>query len=442
MEFDDMSIREQREQLYNEVWKEPIVTVAKRYGISDTGFRKRCKRFCIPLPPTGYWAKLNAGKSVVKKPKLPPLKSNAYLNQGYGIETTEDSKILKYIDTEVLSVEELKGIDSMDLLTPESKKRFLNWCSKIRVPKRIEKYDELITTHQSEIAYRKARDAEHKFKDITFSMFSNSKIKYQNNKAVIPINVSEKETGRAYRIMDTFIKSIRELEGRILVELKEEEDIAFIDLNVYTVSFIISEGKIKWRSFLSDSQQENITKSLRPSYEKVFNGELTIEFKEVLNFSERNKVPEVLLKFEDTSNTKLEEQLGEILIALCRLANKVKIYNIIKDHENELKHKEQRQLYEIEEENKRQLMIIEEERRKKENLVEGMENQMENWYKSQRLHKYADELEVLVATTADANTKEFLIAYIKLVRKKAESCNPIVDILNEVIAIGIKRLVE
>jgi hypothetical protein len=447
MEFDDMSILEQREKLYNEVWKEPIVTVAKRYEISDTALRKRCKNLNIPLPPKGYWAKLNVGKPVIEKPKLPPLKTIVSRKQGYGVETVKDSTILKFIDTDTLSIEELKEVkelDSMNLLTPDSRKKFLNWCNKIRVPKRIEKYDPLILAHQSEIAYRKARDEEHKFKDITYSMFSNSKVKYQNNQAVIPINVSEKEIGRVYRIMDTFIKAIRELNGRIKVELSErkEEDFASIDLNGNTASFIISERKVKRRSLQSNFQQENVTKGFRPSYEGVFNGELIIEFNEVLHFSDGNKVPELPLKFEDSINIKLEDQLGEILIALCTLFNKVKIANIIKEHESELKYIEQRRLYEIEEENKRQLQISEEQKRKKEHLVEGMKQQMDNWYKSKRLQNYANELEAFVATAADDSNKELLIAYISLVREKAESSNPIEDILNEVQAIDIKSLIE
>lgn len=437
MEFDDMSILEQREKLYNEVWIEPIVTVAKRYGLSDNGLRRRCRNLNIPLPPKGYWAKLNDAKPVVEKPELPPLKTIVSREQGYGVQTAEDRSILKFIDTDTLSIEELKELkelDSMNLLTSDSKKRFINWCSKIKVPKRIENYDPLILAHQSEIAYRKARDEEHKFKDITYSMLSKSKIKYQNNQAAIPINVSEKEIGRVYRIMDTFIKAIRELNGRIKVELSErkEEDFASIDLNGNTASFIISERKVKRRSLQSNFQQENVTRGFRPSYEGVFNGELIIEFNEVIHFSDGNKVPELPLKFEDSINIKLEDQLGEILIALCTLLNKVKIANIIRNREYAEKKNVQRRFYEIEEENKRQLQITEEQRCKKEHLVEGMEQQMENWYKSQRLKKYAEELETFVATAADANTKEILKAYIILVNKKAESCNPIDDILNEV----------
>ena len=41
---------DEREKLYNEVWTEPVTTVAQRYDISDNGLRKHCKRLGIPLP--------------------------------------------------------------------------------------------------------------------------------------------------------------------------------------------------------------------------------------------------------------------------------------------------------------------------------------------------------------------------------------------------------
>jgi hypothetical protein len=53
-----------RAQLYNLVWSEPIIKIAKRYGLSDVGLSKLCRRHNIPLPPRGYWAKLQAGKAV------------------------------------------------------------------------------------------------------------------------------------------------------------------------------------------------------------------------------------------------------------------------------------------------------------------------------------------------------------------------------------------
>jgi len=68
-----VAIRYERAKLYEEVWAEPVVKVAKQYGISDVALRKICKKLAVPLPPLGYWAKLAAGK----KPPTPPLPKHA-----------------------------------------------------------------------------------------------------------------------------------------------------------------------------------------------------------------------------------------------------------------------------------------------------------------------------------------------------------------------------
>jgi hypothetical protein len=61
-----------REELYEMVWKEPVTKVAPRFGISDVALRKICVKHQIPTPDLGYWAKLQHGKMVKKRP-LPAL---------------------------------------------------------------------------------------------------------------------------------------------------------------------------------------------------------------------------------------------------------------------------------------------------------------------------------------------------------------------------------
>ncbi|MEI7445668.1 MAG: hypothetical protein WCK28_12320 [Burkholderiales bacterium] len=61
----------ERRALYDEVWREPLTKLAKRYGLSDVGLRKICVQLAIPLPERGYWAKLAAGKKLPQKPLRP-----------------------------------------------------------------------------------------------------------------------------------------------------------------------------------------------------------------------------------------------------------------------------------------------------------------------------------------------------------------------------------
>lgn len=58
-----------RDELYRRVWETPVRTLAKEFDISDVGLSKACRRASIPLPPVGYWTKVQHGQ----KPKKPPL---------------------------------------------------------------------------------------------------------------------------------------------------------------------------------------------------------------------------------------------------------------------------------------------------------------------------------------------------------------------------------
>jgi hypothetical protein len=65
-------IRLSRQQLFEQVWSKPVATLAEEWGLSGPGLKKVCRRLVVPVPPRGYWAKLNAGKSV-RRAKLPVL---------------------------------------------------------------------------------------------------------------------------------------------------------------------------------------------------------------------------------------------------------------------------------------------------------------------------------------------------------------------------------
>ncbi|MCC5785908.1 MAG: hypothetical protein JJU33_04305 [Phycisphaerales bacterium] len=60
-----------RQQLYEQVWATPLRVLASEYSLSDVGLAKVCKKYAIPRPPVGYWAKVEHGKKV-KQPQLPP----------------------------------------------------------------------------------------------------------------------------------------------------------------------------------------------------------------------------------------------------------------------------------------------------------------------------------------------------------------------------------
>jgi len=438
-----MTFDEERKKLFDEVWKEPMTTVAKRYELSDNGLRKRCIKLEIPLPPAGYWAKVQAGKPVPAQPELPPYKALSVQKEASGI-YKKSNMGLELIDMSDQSSEQLKELDGLDLLAPESKERLLKWCKKIEVPKRIAQYNPLIVDYQAEMEYRKKRDEEHRFRDVfrfsMYLMYEKPKIQYRKNKAVLPISVSNKHANRAFRIIDTLIKLVGDWDGTVAVRSGEEDNASF-RLFGHVFSFQLTESMVKRRSLLSSLSPEKAPTDFKPMYEKVFSGRFKIEFTEILDYSHKDKTPKAF-KFEDSVDNPIENQMGDIFIVLCQTANEAAIIDIIAKREMKLKEIEQKRLQEIEGEKRRRLLQIEEQNRRKQNLIHNIENQMEGWFKSQKLLKYAEELEAFASDTNDETVREPLSTYIKLVRQKAEKCDPVKVILTEVKAIITKSLTD
>ena len=53
-----------RKELYGMVWSKSMVQLAKGFNLSDVGLAKICKKYNIPRPGPGYWAKREHGKQV------------------------------------------------------------------------------------------------------------------------------------------------------------------------------------------------------------------------------------------------------------------------------------------------------------------------------------------------------------------------------------------
>jgi len=65
--------RYDREELYEKVWKVPMLTLAKEYGVSNVALAKACRKRQVPVPGRGYWAKKAAGQPVPDQPPLQEL---------------------------------------------------------------------------------------------------------------------------------------------------------------------------------------------------------------------------------------------------------------------------------------------------------------------------------------------------------------------------------
>jgi len=103
---DDHCTELTREELYAQVWAEPMTSLAQRYGLSDRGLAKICTRMGIPVPGRGYWARVQSGQ-VPLQAKLPKIKARqkAVVNlnkRGHILEETKELQdVTGYIESEM-----------------------------------------------------------------------------------------------------------------------------------------------------------------------------------------------------------------------------------------------------------------------------------------------------------------------------------------------------
>ncbi len=167
-----------RKEFYDLVWSTPLLTLSKKYLISDNGIRKICKRMNIPLPPLGYWQKKAYGKSILKKkmPKVNPGEPEI----AFEIRCAGD-------EFKIHPLTELAVLEKEIINDPKLR---------LKVPQKLSKPDKLIIEANKDLIKDK-------------SYFSQYHRIIHTHVGKIDIKVSPKNLSRALLIMDTLIKLLR-----------------------------------------------------------------------------------------------------------------------------------------------------------------------------------------------------------------------------------------
>jgi len=124
--------------------------------------------------------------------------------------------------------------------------------------------------------------------------------------------------------------------------------------------------------------------------------------------------------------------MGEIIISLVKIANEATIVRYVSEQEYKKIRNEEQRLLEIEAENLREKQRLEEKNQRRIKFNESIESHIEKWFKYQNLKKYINDLNELLPTIADKESKEIIEEYLLLLRDKAKKANPVNDIIKEI----------
>ena len=252
-----------RQDLYDLVWKESMLSLSKKYSISGTGLKKKCKVLDIPVPEMGYWAKLQFGKTGGRKTPLPAFDGD----QTVTLYLREENDPMNESRNEIL-----KQLESDESL-------------KITVPEKLVNPDKLIAAVKDDIFKRRVWN---KNEDIVY-----------NSSGYLNIRVSPKNIHRALLIMDTLIKVLKQRGHSVTIEYN-------------TTNFIIEGEKIP--ICCREKQTRVLVKgTYYDSYDNKPTGLLSL------------KVDESYSKKEWTEGKKtIEQLLPKIIIDLELMGKKLK----------------------------------------------------------------------------------------------------------------------
>ena len=290
-----------RKELYEQAWSEPMIKLAPKYGLSDNGLRKICKKLNIPLPPQGYWIKLQYGKAD-PRPALPPAQEN------------EDT-VERWIGRDMPELDEAEKTKFQKLIDFEKNAKNL-----IRVSAVLRNPHPYI--QQTREVLKNAKKDE-------YGRLWKWRAKY------LDISVSPKELGRALRIMDALIKALERRNFKVTIDenVYRNQDETYVTILGEKIRFRIQEPSNK-RDREPTAQEKKDGYRGYPRFEFFPSGKLSLMINE---YTRGRKT------CEDGKKQRLENCLNDFVIALIRVAEKDRARRLEREREERERREWERQ---------------------------------------------------------------------------------------------------
>jgi hypothetical protein len=356
-----------REELYAQVWSEPMVRLAKRYGVSDVALAKVCRKLDIPVPPRGYWRRLQTGwrPAAPALPKLPPGRC----------------------DTATITPQAHQhgsGEGSAEVGAQEGFERQTK--NRIRVQQRLVDPHPLVR-HTAQVL-RSARPGPY------------GTLAARREKC-LDLRVGPRSLERALRIIDALVKALEHRGFRVGVST-DEKPRTQVEILGQRLTIMLDE-RIK-RTEHSPKNGERYG----PKWDYVPSGELRLKIDEWVGGSARKT-------WSDGVGAQLEGQLNSVIVGLVVIAD-------VKRAWEQEREREEAACREAE----RRRILAEQARREEQQRRLLLERQAESWSKSQQLRAFIDEVERRATAKAVSTAPDSeLGAWIAWARQHADRLDPL-----------------
>lgn len=334
-----------RKELYQLIWTEPMTKVAPRFGLSDVGLAKVCKRYNIPRPPVGYWAQKQVGKQPSQTP-LPPAPEHHQVIEFLVEEKTKSSDHSPKRSDRVRD-EQLKAMIAFEE-QPENR---------VVVPVQVSRYHPFVRQTKKAFTDRFAA------RGLCYPSWS-------AEEARLSIKVAKESIPRALLLMDTLLKAFEDRGHKVVFEPTEHRKEVCFDIQGEKFSLQLREKTKMIRLSEAERKKSYLYNLVRYEAAGLFELQLHGCSSHCL-----------LATWKDGVRTKLEHQLNEVLIAMIVGVERERDWR---------KHQEEYERQRREAERKRWQQ--QEERRKEQQKIQELEQMMDFSDKAMRIREFMQEV--------------------------------------------------
>lgn len=274
-----------REQLYEMVWAEPVIKVARHLGLSDRGLAKLCARYRVRVPPRGYWARRQAGSSdrQTPLPALGPAAPTVVIHQGEPRAPTRANAV----PAEVLEERRLEN---------------------------------RVAVNEGQLRHRIVRAASTALRGVKPDDYG----RLVGGRGVLDVRVSKTALARAMAILDALIIAMEERGHAVSVQ----NDKTIVVVGGEPIQFDLQERTMRESRKLTTKEKLELQRGgwVFGRYTYQPSGELSFHLKNIYR---------VRHKWSDRKSLKLEEQLNDILIGLVTAADAEKVSRLERERQQQ-----------------------------------------------------------------------------------------------------------
>jgi hypothetical protein len=318
-----------------------MTKVAPRFGLSDVGLAKVCKRYDIPRPPVGYWAQKHVGKEPDRTP-LPPAEDEARDS----IEFSTEEKI-----------KPTPSLTAADRVRDEQLKKLVAFEEQPE--------NQIIVSENPSKYHPFVRDTKAALNERHTNRQGLHSPRWTANDARLDIQVAKASLPRALRIMDAFIKAFEQRGYKVAIEANEYRKDVFVVILGEQFGIRLREKTKMVR--IPEAERKSLYDS-KVNYEPTGLFELQLRRRQA-GFAE--------MTWKDGKRTKLEEQLNDVMIGLIVAVEKERDW------------RRQQEEYERQRrENEAKRWQQEQERRKEEQKINELNQMVLNWDQATRIRAF------------------------------------------------------